>query len=201
MGQHPLAVVLSCIDSRTPVELVLDLGLGDVFSVRVAGNVISPKVLGSMEYGCAVAGAKVVLVMGHTRCGAVGAAVTLAGSATSTEEVTGCQHLDSILQDIQAHLDPATLGNVKALGDSDRQALIDGVALSNVKHIVADILVQSRTLAKLVDERRIAIAGSMYDVKSGHIHFIKEATVGLSDEELDNVLASCSDAGSPDIFR
>ena len=112
VGQHPLAVVLSCIDSRTPVELVLDLGLGDVFSVRVAGNVISPKVLGSMEYGCAVAGAKVVLVMGHTRCGAVGAAVSLSGSVTSIEEVTGCQHLDSILHDIQANFDPATLGYV-----------------------------------------------------------------------------------------
>ena len=69
-GQHPLAVVLSCIDSRSPAELILDLGLGDIFSVRVAGNVIGANVLGSMEYGCAVAGAKLILVLGHTRCGA-----------------------------------------------------------------------------------------------------------------------------------
>ena len=197
VGQHPLAVVLSCIDSHTPVELILDLGLGDVFSVRVAGNVISPKVLGSMEYGCAVAGAKVVLVMGHTRCGAVGAAVTLSGSATSTEEATGCQHLDAILQDIQAHFDPAILGDVKSLSDSDRQSLIDHVALTNVQHIVADILIQSRTLARLVDERRIAIVGSMYDVTSGHIHFIKEATVGLSEDELDSVLSTGLVTGLP----
>ena len=201
VGQHPLAVVLSCIDSRTPVELVLDLGLGDVFSVRVAGNVISPKVLGSMEYGCAVAGAKVVLVMGHTRCGAVGAAVSLSGSATPVEEVTGCQNLHAILHDIQAHFDHATLGNLKSLSDSERQTLIDGVALSNVKHIVADILIQSRTLAKLVDERRIAIAGAMYDVTSGYIHFIKEATVGLSEQELDSVLSSCTDTSQPDSIQ
>ncbi|MBC7966670.1 MAG: hypothetical protein H7Z17_12200, partial [Fuerstia sp.] len=135
------------------------------------------------------AGAKVALVMGHTRCGAVGAAVSLSGSATSIEEATGCQHLNAILQDIQAHFDPATLGNLRSLNDSDRQALVDGVALSNVKHIVADILVQSRTLAKLVEERQIAIVGSMYDVTSGKIHFIKESAVGLSEEELDSVLS------------
>ena len=92
------------------------------------------------------------------------------------------------MHDIQAHFDPAKLGDVKSLSDSDRQALVDGVALSNVKHIVADILVQSRTLAKLVEERKIAIVGSMYDVTSGYIHFVKEATVGLSVEELDSVL-------------
>ena len=80
-GQHPLAVVLSCIDSRTPAELILDLGLGDIFSVRIAGNVISQNVLGSLEFGCAVAGAKLILVMGHTRCGAVTAAVELACSS------------------------------------------------------------------------------------------------------------------------
>jgi len=192
LGQHPLAVVLSCIDSRTPVELILDLGLGDVFSIRVAGNVISPKVLGSMEYGCAIAGAKVVLVIGHTRCGAVGAAVRLAGSKTSTEEATGCQHLDAILQDIQAHFEPAAPGVIESLSESDCQSLIDEVALLNVKRIVNDILAQSRTLAKLVEQRRIAIVGSMYDVTSGHIHFIQEATAGLSDDELTEVLASTS---------
>ena len=108
--------------------------------------------------------------------------------------MTGCQHLDAILHDIQANFDPATLGNVTSLSDSDRQALVDGVALANVKHIVADILVQSRTLAKLVEERKIAIVGSMYDVTSGEIHFIKESAVGLSEEELDSVLSSCTEA-------
>lgn len=92
-GQHPLAVVLSCIDARTPAELIFDLGLGDIFSVRVAGNVISPKILGSMEYGCAVVGSKLILVMGRTRCGAVTAAVNLSGSPEDILHATGCQHL------------------------------------------------------------------------------------------------------------
>ncbi|MCA9709125.1 MAG: hypothetical protein KDK70_24995, partial [Myxococcales bacterium] len=100
-GQHPLAVVLSCIDSRVPAELVFDLGVGDIFSVRVAGNVLSPEVLGSMEYGCAVVGSKVVVVMGHTRCGAVTAAVDLMGSYDDVHEKTGCQHLDHILEQIE----------------------------------------------------------------------------------------------------
>jgi carbonic anhydrase/SulP family sulfate permease len=90
--QHPLAVVLSCIDSRTPAELIFDLGMGDIFSVRIAGNVSSRKVLASAEYGCAVAGAKLILVVGHTRCGAVKAAVNLICSTRTAAETTGCQH-------------------------------------------------------------------------------------------------------------
>ncbi len=196
-GQHPLAVVLSCIDSRTPVELILDLGLGDVFSVRVAGNVISPKVLGSMEYGCAVAGAKVVLVMGHTRCGAVGAAVKLAGCGTSAEEATGCSNLDPILKDIQSHMEPEELTNRDTVNPENQQAMIDRVAHSNVTHIVSKILLQSSTLAKLVQEERIAIVGAMYDVASGQINFIEEATVGLSKDDLRDVLkTSVSDAAT-----
>ncbi len=105
-GQHPLAVVLSCIDSRTPAELIFDLGLGDILSVRIAGNVISRKVLGSVEYGCVVAGAKLVLVMGHTRCGAVTAVINLIGQSRSPAEVTGCQHIGSVVREIQQSADP-----------------------------------------------------------------------------------------------
>src|SRR5690606_5709150 len=89
-AQHPLAVVLSCIDSRAPVEIILDVGVGDIFTVRVAGNVTSPKVLGSIEYACSVAGAKLIVVLGHTRCGAVTTAVKLAGSTQPSASLTGC---------------------------------------------------------------------------------------------------------------
>ncbi|HAL71562.1 MAG TPA: sulfate transporter, partial [Verrucomicrobiales bacterium] len=90
LGQFPMAVVLGCIDSRAPVELIFDLGLGDVFSIRIAGNIARDKVLGSMEYSCAVAGAKIILVMGHTSCGAVNAAVDLICSHKTAAEATGC---------------------------------------------------------------------------------------------------------------
>ena len=111
LGQHPLAVLLSCIDSRTPSELIFDLGLGDIFSIRIAGNIISQKVLGSMEYGCAVAGAKLIVVVGHTQCGAVTAAVKLAGSQANAEQATGCQHLQPIIREIQSAIDVPSCQN------------------------------------------------------------------------------------------
>ena len=128
MGQHPLAVVLSCIDSRTPSELILDLGLGDIFSIRIAGNVTSPKVLGSMEYGCAVAGAKLIVVIGHTQCGAVTAAVSLADSDETAEQATGCQHLQPIIQEIQKAIDPQAQLPAKDDPEAEKTAFINSVA-------------------------------------------------------------------------
>ncbi|MEX0977270.1 MAG: SulP family inorganic anion transporter, partial [Pirellulales bacterium] len=100
-AQHPLAVVLGCIDSRTPAELIFDLGVGDIFVVRIAGNIASHEVLGSVEYGCAVANARLILVMGHTRCGAVTTAVQTAGSNDSAFKLTGCAHVEPVLREIQ----------------------------------------------------------------------------------------------------
>ena len=135
-GQHPLAVVLSCIDSRTPVELIFDLGVGDIFSVRIAGNLTSRKVLGSVEYGCAVAGAKLILVMGHTRCGAVTAAVNLICSTRTAAETTGCQHLDHIVNDIQQSTDPASCRGIEARPADEQESLVNAVARRNVSQVV-----------------------------------------------------------------
>ena len=173
-GQHPLAVVLSCIDSRTPAELIFDLGMGDIFSVRIAGNVMSWKVLASAEYGCAVAGAKLILVMGHTRCGAVTAAVNLIGEVRTAAEATGCQHLDYILKDIQQSIDPATCRAVEARPAAEKQSFVDTVARRNVLRVVEQMREQSRTLDGLVREGRIAVVGAMYDVVTGDIEFLAE---------------------------
>ncbi len=173
-GQHPLAVVLSCIDSRTPTELIFDLGVGDIFSVRVAGNVTSRKILGSLEYGCAVAGAKLILVMGHTRCGAVTSAVDLINSPQTAAEATGCQHLDHILRDIQRSTDGSACRGVHQLPQQEKEAFVNSVARRNVTHAVAAILDQSQTLRHLVQQRRIAIVGAMYDVVAGGIEFLTE---------------------------
>ena len=171
-GQHPLAVVLSCIDSRTPAELIFDLGLGDIFSVRIAGNVTGQKVLGSVEYACAVAGAKLVLVMGHTRCGAVTAAVELAGSTQRAAEATGCQHLDPILHEIRQSIDPLTCQGVEQLPPAAKESFINAVARRNVTRVVETVLQQSQTLNDLVRDGRIAIVGAMYDVVTGNIEFL-----------------------------
>lgn len=171
-GQHPLAVVLSCIDSRVPVELIFDLALGDVFSVRVAGNVTSRKVLGSAEYGCAVAGARLVLVLGHTRCGAVGAAVDVVCSAKSAQEMTGCTHLDHVVDDIRQSVDLASCRDLDKLAPAARQEVVDGIARRNVLHSVEMMRAHSPTLDRLVREERIAIVGAMYDVTTGIVEYL-----------------------------
>jgi len=173
-GQHPLAVILSCIDSRTPAELIFDLGMGDIFSVRIAGNVTSRKVLASAEYGCAVAGAKLILVMGHTRCGAVTAAVNLIGETRTPAEATGCQHLDHIVHDIQQSADPVTIRGAEQLPAAEKQSFVDAVARRNVSRVVERMRQESQTLDGLVRKGRIAIVGAMYDVVTGEIEFLTE---------------------------
>ncbi|MDN5941550.1 MAG: hypothetical protein L0H94_06680 [Nitrospira sp.] len=173
-GQHPLAVVLGCIDSRVPAELIFDLGVGDIFSVRIAGNVTSREVLASVEFGCAIAGAKLVLVMGHTRCGAVTTAINLICASKTAVEATGCQHIDHILKDIQLSIDPAICGTVEARSAAERESFVDAVARRNVLRVVRQMRLQSRTLGGLVQERRIAIIGAMYDVGTGEIEFLAE---------------------------
>lgn len=181
-GEHPLAVVLSCIDSRSPAELIFDLGMGDIFSVRVAGNVAGRKVLGSIEYGCAGAGAKLILVVGHTRCGAVASAVDLAArdpehpDATGNE-VMGCQHVGHIVGEIAESVDRSMLEGYKDLSELDREALITEVARRNVIHVARSLRENSRTLDRLVKEGRVAIVGALYDVKSGDMEFMEDADV------------------------
>ncbi len=178
-SQHPLAVVLSCIDSRTPAELIFDLGLGDIFSVRLAGNVISPEVLGSMEYACAIASAKLVLVMGHTRCGAVTAAVNLARSKQNVEQATGCEHLEPIVHDIQQSIDLPEWQGTEHASDDEKAAFVDAVARRNVLRAVRQIVGQSHTVRRLVRQQRVAVVGAMYDVATGKIDFLTDDAIGL----------------------
>jgi carbonic anhydrase/SulP family sulfate permease len=180
-GQHPLAVVLSCIDSRSPAELVFDLGLGDIFSVRIAGNVTSGKVLGSMEYGCAVAGARLILVMGHTLCGAVTASVDLACSTVNAEQATGCQHLESIVRDIRQSIDVDQCRRIQHATAHERETFVNAIAQRNVIRTVRTILDESRTIRELVQSGRIAVVGAMYDIASGNIDFFQEGRSTLTD--------------------
>ena len=181
-GQHPLAVVLSCIDSRSPAELVFDLGLGDIFSVRIAGNVTSPNVLGSMEYGCAVAGARLILVMGHTHCGAVTAAVDLAYSTANIEQATGCQHLEAIVRDIQQSVDPHQCQRLDHSSAHEKEGFVNAVARRNVAQTVKTILARSQTIRDLVRSGRVAVVGAMYDVVSGNIDIFTDGDSTLDGE-------------------
>jgi carbonic anhydrase/SulP family sulfate permease len=172
LGQHPLAIILSCIDSRTPSELVFDMGLGDIFSVRIAGNIIGRKVMGSLEFGCAVAGAKLILVMGHTSCGAVTAAVRNACGLDASDIASTCEHLGFVAGEINQSMTPAICREFIDGDDISRQTTIDAVARNNVKRVVSDLVDQSSTLRALLKQEKIAIVGGMYDVSSGKIEII-----------------------------
>ncbi|MCA9109046.1 MAG: bifunctional SulP family inorganic anion transporter/carbonic anhydrase [Planctomycetaceae bacterium] len=179
-GQHPLAVVLTCIDSRTPAELIFDMGLGDLFSVRIAGNIVSAKVLGSMEYGCARAGSKLVLVVGHTRCGAVTSTVQLASEGKSARDATGCEHLDAIVRSITPSINETTLHDFPGASESEQESLVDEVARNNVLNTIERIREHSKVLRELEDQGQIAIVGAMYNVSTGEVKVITQAPANIA---------------------
>lgn len=155
-GQFPLAIILSCMDSRTSVELIFDLGLGDVFSARVAGNIINDDMLGSMEYACKVAGSKLIVVLGHSHCGAI------KGACADVK----LEHLTGLLDKIQ----PAVIAVTKQ-GVSSTEELVQKVAEKNVLLTVEQIRLQSSVLETLIQSGEIGIIGGMYDVETGRVNF------------------------------
>jgi carbonic anhydrase len=161
-GQYPFAVILSCIDSRTSAELIFDQGLGDIFSVRIAGNVINDDILGSMEFACKVAGSRFILVLGHTRCGAVKGAC----------DGVGLGHLSTLLSKITPAIgeEKETTGN----RTSQNPEFVENVARINVKRSVQDILDRSPILRQLVEYGSVGIGGAMYDVASGKVEFYED---------------------------
>jgi carbonic anhydrase/SulP family sulfate permease len=173
-AQYPMAVVLSCIDSRSPVELIFDMGVGDAFVIRIAGNVAKEKVLGSMEFACALAGSRLVLVMGHTSCGAVKAAVDLFETGNTASKATGCEHLDSLVNEIQRSIEPGTKPHGEWVTLETKRIFVDDVATRNVIRTIAGIRSASRTLRELEQAGKIAILGAMYDIKTGKVTFLDE---------------------------
>ena len=173
-GQTPLAAVLGCIDSRVPVELVFDVGIGDVFSIRVAGNISGSKSLGSIEYAVAVAGVKLLLVLGHTRCGAVTSSVKLLGDKKDVTEATGCKHLHKIVDEVAPCIDESEFETFKAMDPESQNAFVDEVAKRNVLRAISEMLRQSDVIQQAVDDGNLMVAGGMYDVETGNVTFLTE---------------------------
>jgi carbonic anhydrase/SulP family sulfate permease len=169
-GQHPMAVVLSCIDSRSPAEILFDLGLGDIFSVRLAGNVLSRKVLGSMEFACKVAGAKLILVLGHTSCGAVKATCDIVGKGLDTVQATGLTNLPFLVEPISKAVRMETTTTQNRVGSN--YEFVDRVAAIHVHNVMLAIRQESPTLRDMIDAGQIQVAGAMYNVKSGQVEFM-----------------------------
>ena len=170
-GQSPLAVIISGIDSRTPFELIFDLGIGDIFSIRVAGNTVDERTLGSIEYGCKLAGAKLVAVIGHSSSGAVSAAVDFYQQNAKPSDATGCANIDSFLEDIQKAIVPESLPAPDATAEV-RQAAIDEIAKNNVRLTIQKILETSPIIKTMVEEKKLILVGGFYNVKTGHVEFM-----------------------------
>ena len=172
-GQHPMAVVLSCIDSRSPAEILFDLGIGDMFNARLAGNVASDKVLGSLEFACKVAGAKLIVVLGHTRCGAVKATCDFVSKGVDAAQATGLTNLPSITAPIAEAVAMETLTRERR--DGSNYEFVDRVAALNVRHQIRWIEANSPVLRSMILNGEVAIVGAMYDVASGRVAFLDGA--------------------------
>jgi carbonic anhydrase len=164
-GQHPFAAILSCIDSRTSAELIFDQGLGDVFSVRIAGNIQNADILGSIEFSCKVAGAKVVVVLGHTKCGAIKGAC----------DGVKMGNLTTLLEKIQPAVDGET--SITSNRNASNSAFVEKVASLNVRITNSQILKSSPILRDMIEKGEIALVGGMYDVETGQVDFYDEEVV------------------------
>jgi carbonic anhydrase len=160
-GQHPFAVILSCIDSRTSAELIFDQGLGDIFSVRIAGNILNEDILGSMEFACKIAGSKIIVVLGHSKCGAVKGA---------------CDHVEmgnltALLSKIQpAVYDEQTETENRNSANSE---FVEKVATINVKRTVIAIMQRSPILKEMIQNKEIGIIGGMHNIANGEVSFFE----------------------------
>ena len=160
-GQFPFATILSCIDSRVSAELVFDQGLGDIFSVRIAGNFINTDILGSMEFACKLAGTKLIVVLGHTACGAVKGACDDAKLG----------NLTSMLSKIKPAVESVVEPKDASLRNSSNPEFVDNVASKNVLIAIDNIMKDSPVLAEMANNGDIKIVGAMYDINTGAVDF------------------------------
>lgn len=162
-GQWPFATILSCIDSRTSAELIFDQGLGDIFSVRIAGNIVNTDILGSMEFACKVAGSKLIVVLGHSKCGAVKGACDHVEMGNLTELLSKIQ--PSVYQE------KATTENRSA----SNPVFVENVAEINVKRNVKNIIERSYILEQMIENGEIGIVGGMHNIETGEVTFYDDS--------------------------
>jgi carbonic anhydrase len=172
-GQWPFATILSCIDSRTSAELIFDQGLGDVFSVRIAGNIVNTDILGSMEFACKVAGSKLIVVLGHSKCGAVKGA---------------CDHVEmGNLTELLSKIQPAVYAETETKDNrsASNATFVENVSEINVRRNVNNIIERSFILEQMIENGEIGIVGAMHNIETGEVTFYEE-TLYIKDEENPN---------------
>lgn len=161
-GQYPFATILSCIDSRTPAELIFDQGLGDIFSIRIAGNIVNDDIIGSLEFACKVAGSKLIVVLGHTNCGAIKGACDEAQLGYLTQLL---EKIKPAIKQEHSFKDDRNGANL---------AYVNEVAKINIKNSMQCILDKSPIIKELIAQKIIKIIGGLYDVSSGEVLFFEE---------------------------
>ena len=160
-GQFPFAAILSCIDSRTSAELIFDQGLGDVFSIRIAGNILNDDILGSMEYSCKLSGSKLIVVLGHTKCGAI------SGACDHVE----LGHITSLLDKIKPAIELEKTTTEER--NSTNKNFVRNVTTNNIHLVVEKIRQQSPILVEMENAGQIKIVGGLYDLDTGHVTFFE----------------------------
>jgi carbonic anhydrase len=165
--QHPFAIILSCIDSRTSVELIFDQGLGDVFSARIAGTIINEDVLGSMEFACKVAGAKIIVVLGHTKCGAI------KGACDNVE----MGNLTALLSKIQPAINAEK--TIIKNRNSNNAAFVEKVSAINIQRAVHEVMARSPILKELIETGKCGIIGGNHDISTGDVNFYQDTKFGF----------------------
>jgi carbonic anhydrase len=172
-GQFPFATILSCIDSRTSAELIFDQGLGDIFSVRIAGNIVNTDIIGSMEFACKVAGSKLIVILGHTNCGAVKGA---------------CDHVEmGNLTELLSKIQPAVYQEKITTENrtSSNKEFVENVAAINVRRSAEQIIERSYILEQMLEKGEIGVVGAMYNVKNGEVEFYDDVLY-INDEQNPN---------------
>ncbi|HEB53580.1 MAG TPA: carbonic anhydrase [bacterium] len=169
-GQWPFAVVLGCIDSRAPAEIVFDQGIGDMFNVRIAGNFVTDEILGSLEFSCKIAGAKLIVVLGHTHCGAI------KGACDGVE----LGHLTDMLAHLKPAVDAVEEPRDPALRTSQNAEFVQHVARENVERMIREIFARSEVLAEMLTKGEIDIIGAMYDIETGKVEFAERSALSSS---------------------
>lgn len=166
-AQYPFAAILSCIDSRTSAELIFDQGLGDIFSIRIAGNVVNDDILGSMEFACRVTGSKLIVVLGHTRCGAV----------TSAYENVKMGNITTLLEKIRPVISKEDYQENKS-----KEEVLKEISIRNIHHSIEEILAKSEIIKEMYEAGQIGIVGALYDLQTGNVEFYDELIRSLADE-------------------
>jgi carbonic anhydrase/SulP family sulfate permease len=182
--RHPVAAVLSGASSRTPVEMIFDVGLGDIFCARVSGSIVSVGVMGTLEYACAVAGAKLIIVLGHANSDIMRMAITSFLAGQSPAETTGCVHLDPIVTEVQKSIDPDLIAGWAFKSPQAQQDCLDELYHVHLLRTIDRILNRSTVLRGLVETGRLKVIGGMYDVRSGNVDFFeRRSSLSMQDAE------------------